>query len=197
MRLNEPVPFSSSDDAHAQGVQYASASLGAGPASLTKRIEAAATSACPAAVWIVLCSAAIHMGLDESMKIRIAYVPGFVVDAGTFFAVWLFPLLVNALYSTKANATYGMAHRGICFRCAHSPQIQPGKCFIRSVVGVLCLPLAPLSLVIMCVDPSKRTVADLLCGTIVVGLSLSGPSVDREGKHWRAARIEGSSEPEE
>jgi uncharacterized RDD family membrane protein YckC len=123
---------------------------------------------------IVLCSLVLTIGLhvvpiDEIMTqngISQAW-----ADAVAIFVIWGIPILGMFTTSIFARRTLGMRKRGLIFKAANGHDITILHCGLRLIAGCVFLPVAPLSLVLAIRDSRRRTLADLLCGTIVCAKS--------------------------
>jgi uncharacterized RDD family membrane protein YckC len=89
-----------------------------------------------------------------------------IVAAG-YFVVWLFPLFFTAVSGAASNATYGMKLRGLIFRDMDGRPISRWRHTGRVLLGFLCAPLLPASIITCIRDAKNRSIPDLLCGTIV------------------------------
>jgi uncharacterized RDD family membrane protein YckC len=56
---------------------------------------------------------------------------------------------------------------GIRFGGVNGGQIGFGRCLVRVVVGIVVMPVAPVSWVVAMRDDRRRGVADRICGTVV------------------------------
>jgi uncharacterized RDD family membrane protein YckC len=136
-------------------------------ASIRQRGDAAATSAARIVLWVFACGflfCAVGAGLPSARS------PGplqHIADAWLIFLTYIFPLLVNAIYSARYGGTFGMVKYGIGYARHPGGQTSRFRCFVRTFAGILCMPLLPISLLTMYVDAHRRSLADLLCGTTV------------------------------
>lgn len=89
------------------------------------------------------------------------------IVATGYFVVWLFPLFFTAVSGAASNATYGMKLRGLIFRDVQGAPISRRRHTARVLLGFLCVPLLPASIITCIRDAKNRSIPDLLCGTIV------------------------------
>ncbi len=84
-----------------------------------------------------------------------------------FIVLWGPQVLFNAGYCAKTGATIGMGIAGLTFSADPPGPIGAFQCFRRSLMGVVCVPLLPLSLAIMLTDRHSRSLPDIICRTTV------------------------------
>ena len=101
-----------------------------------------------------------------------------IIAAG-YFVVWLFPLLFTAVSDAASNATYGMKLREVVFRDVQGAPISRWRHMGRVLLGFLCVPLLPVSIITCIRDAKNRSIPDLLCGTIVCKARLCAEKVSR------------------
>ena len=152
-----------SEEADAVVLEYAGDSPTFRLAPYGRRVEAAATSAVPIFVWLVVVGCAGRMG-----EFGTETDAGWLIAAGVAAVfLQLTPFVLNALYAARHLATFGMRMRDLQFRLSDGSTASGARCFVRALVALLCMPLLPVSVITALVDERRRSVADLLCGTTV------------------------------
>lgn len=155
-------------------------------ASLVRRFEATATTSLPVVLWGFLGPPLVGSVLRiESVLAHVGLIslPGwFLLTAvWSFAAVWVVldgatGRFVQKYEATESEgdrlrhqrrATYGMRIRGLEFRSVGGDYVTFAWCACRISVGILTLPLAPVSLLLALGHRDRRTIADRLCGTVV------------------------------
>ena len=136
-------------------------------APLYRRVEAAATTATPILLWWMLGSVAMSVMMDSILHPAKSESARVSIVATAYFAVWPFPLLFTAVSGAASNATYGMRLRGLVFRDVHRAPISRWRHIGRVLLGFLCVPVLPVSIITCIRDANNRSIPDLLCGTIV------------------------------
>ena len=144
-------------------------------AGLVRRVEATATSAVPVVVWAFL--GPWLLGSVLRVESALNYVlaeplPDWLLLGGVWAlaAVWV---VLDGATIRKASdggmrrATYGMRSRGVEFRSPNLEVISFGECALRIIVGILVLPLAPISFFVAVRDRQRKTIPDWVCGTVV------------------------------
>jgi hypothetical protein len=143
-------------------------------APLYRRVEAAATTVTPILLWWMLGSVGMCAGMMDSFLLpaKSEWARVSIVATG-YSVVWLFPLFFTAVSGAASNATYGMKLRELVFRDMHGAPISRWRHMKRVLVGFLCVPVLPVSIITCIRDANKRSIPDLLCGTIVCTTGLA------------------------
>ena len=151
-------------------------------APLYRRVEAAATTATPILFWWMLGSVGM-CGMADAMlqPAKSEWARVSIVAAG-YFAVWLFPLFFTAVSGAASNATYGMKLRGLIFRDVQGAPVSRWRHIGRVLLGFLCVPVLPVSIITCIRDANNRSIPDLLCGTIVCKTSSTGMEANRSNR---------------
>ena len=136
-------------------------------APLYRRVEAAATTATPILLWWMLGSIGMCGMMDAFLLPAKSEWARVSIVATGYFAVWLFPLFFTAVSGAASNATYGMKLRGLVFRDVQGAPISRWRHTARVLLGFLCAPLLPASIITCIWDAKNRSIPDLLCATIV------------------------------
>ena len=132
-----------SEEADAVVLQYAGDSRTFRLGPYGRRVEAAATSAVPILFWWVGVGCGVHMGfLDSLVGLRRP-----TLHAAVAMALHLLPFLLNALYAGTCSGTYGMTNRGLVYRRSDGGIAGSVRCFIRALMGVVCMALLPVSVI--------------------------------------------------
>jgi hypothetical protein len=87
------------------------------------------------------------------------------INWGLIFSI---TLLIFAVDGALHKATYGMRSRCIQFSMEDGQAISRCRAFLRVIVGILLIPVMPISIFLAIRDKQHRTLADFICGTTVV-----------------------------
>jgi uncharacterized RDD family membrane protein YckC len=88
---------------------------------------------------------------------------------GILIIYWLVvPILAMAFTGASKRRTIGMAYDHLLFARSDGGKISFLRCCCRIICGFAMLPLASISLIIAWNDPLRRSLADLMMGTIVI-----------------------------
>ena len=137
------------------------------PASRVRRIEAACTTFLPVFLAIVALVYLVGVVVPIDDLVRKSSLDPKVADRWVIFACIGIPIAFLILDGAEKRATYGMRVRNLRYGDPSGSEITYFRGALRVAAGVLLLPLVPLSFVICCIDQQGRTLADLICGTIV------------------------------
>ena len=151
-------------------------------AGLVRRFEASATTALPVIAWIILGPWLVGSILPLA-RAGVGGLPSWLLLASVWSLAVVWVVLDGSVtrfdraldmtdkgpnsYRHQRRATYGMRVRGVEFRSTDGAYITFGKCAWRILLGILTLPLAPISFLVAVADAQRRTIADRLCGTVV------------------------------
>ncbi|MGE5607612.1 MAG: RDD family protein [Bacillota bacterium] len=122
-------------------------------ATLKRRLAASASTA----VAGVVCAGGLAVGarlLEMGNAVGISLLWGALLGGGV-------------LSAASWRATYGMRVMGIRLGRVNGGQIGFGRCLVRVVVGMVVMPLAPVSWIVAMRDERRRGLADWICGTVV------------------------------
>lgn len=155
-------------------------------AGLVRRFEASATTALPVLAWVILGPWLVGsiLPLERSLaRMGAGGLPNWFLLASVWSLAAVWVVLDGSLtrfdraddvinkgpkpYRHQRRATYGMRVRRVEFRLPDGAYISFGRCALRIFLGMLALPLGPVSLLLAMTDPQRRTIADRLCGTVV------------------------------
>jgi len=81
--------------------------------------------------------------------------------------VFVVPILAISWEGAFERSTYGMRLMTIRIRSRSGEPIDFWWCFARILLAITLAPLAPISGVVALIDPRRRSLADLICGTAV------------------------------
>jgi uncharacterized RDD family membrane protein YckC len=132
-------------------------------APMVRRFEACATTFVFAVFWVFLGMPLIGKIIPVTKIIAASGVPVSV----TLGTMWNLPVIWIILDGARSRATYGMRHRKLIFAASDGCELTFLSCSVRILVGILLLPLAPISFAMGMHDSRNRTLADRLCGTVV------------------------------
>jgi len=136
-------------------------------APISMRIAAAGFSAALLFPLGFLSNSLITMGWVDPWFGRLHLVHPWMTTTTFFYLIVALPAVCNAGYSMWCGATLGMSLEGTAFRACPAGRIGPVRCFLRVLLGVLLVPLLPVSVAIMLTDRYRRSLADVICGTTV------------------------------
>ncbi|MCY2954784.1 MAG: RDD family protein [Planctomycetota bacterium] len=123
------------------------------PASLLRRATASASTFAPACVYVL--AVAFCAGVNEMGAIA------------SVLLVYLAPSATVLLEGSFRRGTYGMRLVDLRIGTRNGGPIGFWWCLVRIFLGVVLLPLLPVSAIIAFIDDRHRTLADLICGTAV------------------------------
>jgi hypothetical protein len=132
---------------------------------VVRRAEAAFTTALIVVVMGAIVAWLVGTALPVDQFMRAAGVNAGVADACAGFFVFGIPVAWMLFDGALRRATYGMRKRNLIFRKGEGQDITFWPCCARILVGILLLPVIPVSAVLAVFDARHRTAADLLCGT--------------------------------
>jgi len=92
---------------------------------------------------------------------------GWLVERGAY---WWPPMAWGIIYLCSVAAfcgSIGMKALGLKFASIRGGQIGPWHAITRVLVGVVFIPLSPISLVCAIVDRRRRSLADIVCRTVL------------------------------
>ena len=136
--------------------------------SLVRRFEASVTSAIPVIAMTMVFAWVLGFMLDIGLLLERTYgLHHRQSEALTCVIIYGIPILWFVFDGSFFKATYGMRVRSIRFCVRGGKTISLGRCCCRILIGLLLLPLAPISLVIAIIDGENRSIADVVCGTVV------------------------------
>jgi hypothetical protein len=136
-------------------------------ASIVRRVEASVTTAVPAAVvwFITLWIMGSLLPVERYLQTRGLSSKG--ADLFVTIVAALVPVMWIAVDGSILRATYGMRKRGLFFAGLSGESIGWPRCLLRNVIGIVMLPAAPVSLVLMLLDERGRGLADRVCRTTI------------------------------
>lgn len=136
-------------------------------ASIMQRFEASITTALPAFLFNVIALWAMNSIFPLDMYL-VNY--GLTLRQSDMLTCIL-PICLTLLWIVFdggiSRATYGMRNRKIRYGTTHGLPISMRRCILRIVVGIITIPLFPVSTVMAIRDKHKQTIADRICKTIV------------------------------
>jgi hypothetical protein len=137
------------------------------PASLVRRVESTLNTAVVIVVVGVVSSLIARvLAVDELLhEAGLSTGTSGAIDAAVFLLIWVTPILLDSIIN---RATYGMRARQLSFADKDQRALGRRRVAARIACGALLLPLFPVSLVIALLDDRNRTLADLVCGTVVL-----------------------------
>ncbi len=77
------------------------------------------------------------------------------------------PIICAILAGKWRTATYGMKARKLVFSDVAGGSLGSGRYLLRVLVGMICVPLLPLSVITCLMSKQRRSIPDYLCGTVV------------------------------
>lgn len=137
------------------------------PAALGRRLEASLNTAAFIIFFAAICNLiTLFLALDVLFE-----------KAG--FGKGLTAIIINAIHvgvpigailldAALNRTTYGMRKRQLEFIQPDGSQAGHLRAACRVFIGLVFLPLSPVSWIFAALDERRRTVADLTCGTVVV-----------------------------
>jgi uncharacterized RDD family membrane protein YckC len=146
---------------------YAGEALLHRPAPLPTRVGAAFRSALGIGAWCFVWLLAFATGLWQPLLHHPNPTVRHIADVCIGIWIWVVPLLLNALYAARRAGTYGMVHRRLILVNEEGRPVFGPQAFLRAVVGILLLPLVPVSVITALLTAHRRSLADLVCGTKV------------------------------
>jgi len=81
--------------------------------------------------------------------------------------VYVLPVLCITLDAMFRGATYGMYKWLLVFRDAEGGELSRMRLFLRAWLGIVLIPLAPLSIALVLFSRTRRSIADHICGTTI------------------------------
>jgi uncharacterized RDD family membrane protein YckC len=102
-----------------------------------------------------------------SFGLRIAAVADLIHPWQGFLIVFGLPSVAYLMVGASHRATAGMRIQRIVFARVHGDTISFAQAFVRLSIGLLLIPLLPISIIIKYCDRYGRSLADLICGTAV------------------------------
>lgn len=136
---------------------------------LVRRIEASVTTFFPCLLLFFVAGLLLGPVIPIDRAIQDAYgLPQPLAKRVVLACIGLVILLAVTIDGAPDRATYGMRKRGLCLLTRDGKQVSFLQWCPRVWLGVACLPLAPLSAVVILCDLRGRSLSDLACGTKVV-----------------------------
>ena len=134
---------------------------------LARRVEAAITTTVICAILSLVLTWAVNtvFPLDQYLIVRV--MRGKTADILTGGFVWLVPLLWFVLDGAFHRATYGMRSRKLVFVFQEAAQASRLRSLCRIAMGIVLMPVLPVTVVVALADRKHRTIADLVCSTTV------------------------------
>jgi uncharacterized RDD family membrane protein YckC len=151
------------------------------PAKPLRRLDAAVTTAVVVVVLSAVLSVLAATVLPIDVFLTQRGLGARTADAIAALFVIGLPLTWLALDGAAHGATYGMRQRRLCFLTTGSEPASFRRCFARIILGIVLLPLLPASAIWALFHASHRSLADLLCGILVVA--------EPPGRQARAGQI--------
>lgn len=161
------------------------------PATLDDRIDAATRDAVQVFVWLVASSLVLRSACPLDDYLRISGYSSTVQNGACLAVIWLVPALWIVVEGGLRRGTYGMRRRGILFVLATGQRPGVLRCAVRLAVGILMMPLAPLSYIFAAFTTDQRTPADFICRVLVCK-----PEVADSDGHGSEEEPEAESQPE-
>ena len=138
------------------------------PATLDDRIDAAVRDAVQAFVWLVVSSLVLRSAYPLDEYLRLSGYSSTVQNGACLAVVWFVPALWIVIEGGLRRGTYGMRRQGILFALATGQRPSALRCALRCAIrlsiGLLMMPLAPLSYIFAAFTTDRRMPADMICG---------------------------------
>ncbi len=137
------------------------------PGSVLRRVEASANTFVRGLICYLVLSFAVCTVMPVDYFLISAGVAVAWADRIAAAVALGIPIAWIVLDGTIAHATVGMRKRDLIFRTIEGNVVTRPHAAVRIVAGILLLPALPVSVLVAWRNPLRRTLADLICSTVV------------------------------
>lgn len=134
---------------------------------LIRRVEASITTAFVSIVLVIVLAWAARTVMPIEQYLMRGGFSARSADVLAGCLMLLVPVLWVLVDAAAHKATYGMRRRNLGFVSGEETDISTSRCFLRVLLGIVCIPLLPATVVVALADRKHRTIADLICATAV------------------------------
>ncbi len=131
------------------------------PGDLFKRFVSSITTGLPMVLFLLISSGA-RLPHKYFISLWVSGLPKILSQVLAYSFYYGLPLLLVTIYGTRTRATLGMRLGDI-----DGEEISWRRSFVRIAVGIILVPLFPVSWFLAVRDDKRRTLADRICKTVV------------------------------
>jgi uncharacterized RDD family membrane protein YckC len=102
----------------------------------------------------------------EAYLVKVYQVTQARADIAAGILVWCPAMLWHTWNGTVYRASYGMKRTGLRWYTKRHEEGSHLRTGMRACTGIICVPLAPVSWITCLSNKDRRSLADLICGTV-------------------------------